>query len=54
VAFKSGDEVQKDETIACMGEQMHTQVWLERLIGRDHIRELCINGRIILKWVLKA
>jgi hypothetical protein len=27
--------------------------WWENLRKRDHLEELCIDGRIILKWIFK-
>jgi hypothetical protein len=33
--------------------KMDIRVWLENLIGRDHLGDLDIDGRIILKWILK-
>jgi hypothetical protein len=39
--------------VACMGEKdMHTG-FLENLKGREHLEDLCIDGRIILEWILK-
>jgi hypothetical protein len=26
--------------------------WLENLKGRDHLEDLCVDGRIILEWIL--
>jgi hypothetical protein len=31
---------------------MHKKFWLENLMGRDHLKDLGIDGMIILKWVL--
>jgi hypothetical protein len=36
----------------CEGE-MYATVWLENLKGRNCLEESCVDGRIILKWVLK-
>jgi hypothetical protein len=36
-----------------MGDmKMHTVLWLENLKGRDHSEDLCVEGRIILEWIL--
>jgi len=32
--------------------EMHTEFWLEDLKGRDHLRDLSVDGRIILEWIL--
>jgi hypothetical protein len=32
---------------------MHTEFWLENLEGRNHLGDLSIDERIILKWILK-
>jgi len=32
---------------------MHTDFWLGNLKERDHLEHLSIDGRIILKWILK-
>jgi hypothetical protein len=31
---------------------MHRSFWLESLKGRDHLDDLGVDGRIILKWIL--
>jgi hypothetical protein len=31
---------------------LHTVFWLENLKGTDHSENPCIDGRIILKWIL--
>jgi hypothetical protein len=31
---------------------MRTIFWLEKLKGRDHSKDLGVNGRIILEWLL--
>ena len=39
--------------VACMREQkMHTDFLLGNLRERDHLEDLGIGGRIILKWIL--
>jgi hypothetical protein len=30
---------------------MCKRFWLESLRGRDHLEDLSIDGRIILKWI---
>jgi hypothetical protein len=30
-----------------------TGSWWGKLIERDHLEELCIDGKIILKWIFK-
>jgi hypothetical protein len=32
---------------------MHTGVWLGNVQERDHVEEIGIDGRVVLKWVLK-
>jgi hypothetical protein len=31
---------------------MHTECWFENPTGTDHLRDLCINGRIVLRCTL--
>jgi hypothetical protein len=33
---------------------VHTGFWWEDLRGRDHLEDLVVDGRIILKWVFKG
>jgi hypothetical protein len=35
-----------------MEEMKNTKFWLENLKGRDRFEDLCIDGRIILEWIL--
>jgi hypothetical protein len=32
--------------------RMHTKFWSESLEGRDHLEDLVIDGKLILKWIL--
>ena len=32
---------------------MHTRFWFGNLIERDHLEDLGLDGKIILKWVFK-
>jgi hypothetical protein len=35
------------------GRRTAQTLWLENLMGRDHSKDLHIDDRIILKWILK-
>jgi hypothetical protein len=40
--------------VACMGKgEACTGFWWEKLRERDHLRELGVDGRIILRWILR-
>jgi hypothetical protein len=32
---------------------MHTKCWSDNLKEREHTEDLCIDGKIILEWILK-
>jgi hypothetical protein len=34
-------------------QKMHTKFWLENTNGRDHLGDLYVDERIILKWILE-
>jgi len=31
---------------------MHTKFWLENLKERNHLEDLCIDGKMELEWIL--
>lgn len=35
------------------GQKVHTEFWWENLMERDHLEDLGVAGRIILKWICK-
>jgi len=40
--------------LARMGrEEVHTGFWLGKLRGRDHLEDLDLDGRIILRWIFR-
>ena len=40
--------------VACMGEgEEHTGLWCGDLVVRDHLEEIGVEGRIILKCIFK-
>ena len=40
--------------MARMGRgEVHTEFWWRNLRERDHLGELGVDGRIILKWIFK-
>jgi len=34
-------------------EKVHTRFWLGDLRERDHLGDVGVNGKIILKWIFK-
>ena len=32
---------------------MHTEFWWGNLKERDHLEDISVDGRVILKWVIK-
>jgi hypothetical protein len=37
-----------------MGDNItHTGVWWRNLKEGDHLADVCVDGRIILKWIFK-
>jgi hypothetical protein len=32
--------------------EINTIFWLENMKGRDHSEDLCVDGKITLKWIL--
>ena len=34
-------------------EEVHTVIWWRNLRERDHLEDLGVDGRIILKWIFK-
>jgi hypothetical protein len=32
---------------------VHTEFWWEDLLEKDHLKDIGIDGRIILKWILR-
>jgi len=35
----------------CIMHGAHTNVWLGNLKGTDHLEDLGVGGRVILKWM---
>jgi hypothetical protein len=35
------------------GIKVQTTFWSEKLKGRNHLGDIGVDGRVILKWVLK-
>jgi hypothetical protein len=34
-------------------EEVHTGLWLGKLRGRDHLEDIDLDGRIILRWIFR-
>jgi len=34
------------------GRDEKIRFWLEHLKGKDHLEDPCVDGRIILEWIL--
>jgi len=40
--------------LAGMGrEEVNTSFWLGKLRGRDHLEDLDLDGKIILRWIFR-
>jgi hypothetical protein len=39
--------------VGYMGEMRTTKFWLESLMGTDHLEDVGIDGRIMIKWILE-
>jgi hypothetical protein len=54
---KSGDQIEKNEIgVTCStyeGEKRFIQDFGEKPGGRDHSEDLCVDERIILRWVFR-
>jgi hypothetical protein len=52
-----GDQIKKNGMGGACGStgrrEMHVWFWLGNLRERDHLKDLGIDRRIILKWILK-
>jgi hypothetical protein len=42
-----------DGHVACMGKKLHTKFWLENLRERNHSKDLDVDEKIILQWILE-
>jgi hypothetical protein len=45
-------QIKEDEMGGACTEEKRTKVWLESLKGRDHLEDLGVDRRIILKQIL--
>ena len=49
-----GDPIKENEMGNVLGRRkIHTEVWWQNLKEQDHLEDLSIDGRTILKWTLK-
>jgi len=40
--------------VACVGDMITIyKIWLRELKGKDHLKDVCVHVRIILRWILK-
>jgi len=38
--------------VACVNREVHSGIWWQTLMKRSHSEDRCVDGTIILKWIL--
>jgi hypothetical protein len=55
--YCSGDKIEKNEMVGTCGVwgrgEVYTGFWWGNLRERDHLGDLDVDGRIILRWVFR-